>query len=333
MKLQTLDLFEAPIRSALSDPSRSGVTIRKTAAIARITYRGKREGMSHVKAGDKIFWTQPVRILKSGEIGGREGDRYAAFGFNGPERANVIGFIPVSVASRKPPITVQSRVGMGAEAQRDVFRFIKRAIHDQLAGASVSLISMSPPGSQEPDIVIEVDGQRLQFEVKHRTGNSSLTTVFNKFVRRGEKSNSIDHIVSIMTGRPLTLEKLVNLRRKTDKSQGFPSDPGVGNVSGSFTPIGIKKDNPQMKELTKYLLPFFTSSGDNYFVLHYGQNDVKIFFTGHGNNILNMPVLDAFDVVKLDTYGAGYNGAIRMAVKVRFPSVVSEGIHLSDFIE
>lgn len=334
MKLQTLNIVEdASIKSAILNPRVHGVSVNKTAAIARPSYRARRSGKTHVKPGDIIFWTQPVQIFTASEIGGREGESYAYFGFNGPEKANNVGLIPISVASRAPKSNTQARVGQGAEAQHEVFRYIKRLIRDRIPGVTIKFISLSAPGSQEPDIVIEVNGKRIQFEVKHRTGFGSLVTVFNKFVRRGETNNPINNIVKLMTGRPLTFEKLIDIRRKKDKSQGFPGDEGVVNISGKFSPLTVDKDSPKMKLLTDYLLPLFTSSGDNYFVLHYGSKNVKMFFTGEGENILDMPTLDSFDLVKLDTYGTGYNGAIRMAVKVRFPSVVSEGVHLMDFAE
>src|SRR5271163_1197913 len=81
----------------------------------------------------------------------------------------------------------QSRVDIGGTAQASFARSFTKKF------PKARIISIAPRSSQTADIVVKYQGEKLQFEVKARTGPEKTNVVYDKSLRRGDH----DHILDI----------------------------------------------------------------------------------------------------------------------------------------
>jgi hypothetical protein len=70
--------------------------------------------------------------------------------------------------------------------------------------------------------------------------------------------------------------------------------------------------------MRKVIIDHFKEGGDNYFVIHNRSNDnLQMYFTGFGENILKLPVLPEFKRFALQTYGGASSGSTRVGLKIQ----------------
>jgi len=204
----------------------------------------------------------------------------------------------------------QARVDIGAVAQAAFARNFKK----KFPGSRV--VSISKRSSQVADIVVRYQGERLQFEIKARTGPDETNVVYAKTMRRGDSNKVFDAFARSFNDNTDSFCDLIDLYRKEDTSVGFPEDEGVKNSSGKI-PWEFKSDDPDFLSLLRSLvIKHLKAHGDNYFGLYdLSTGTTSIYFTGHGENILSAKPYPKLTFVQIDTYGGGYKNSMRVAAK------------------
>lgn len=208
----------------------------------------------------------------------------------------------------------QSRVIAGHAGQQAVISHLASTYGDQFI-----LVSTSVPSSRAPDIIAEVQGNRIQIEVKSQSSSKSLLTLIDKSIRRGQGHGIFDEIA---LNHPLvsatTFEQLIDHYRGENQSVGFPGDDGCPK-SGKIPPEISMIDHPlSLVNIRQRLLEKLTSNGDNYLAIVNHDGTIKLMWTSHGDNHLVAPIIPLVKRAKLDTYGGSYSGAMRVALKVEF---------------
>jgi hypothetical protein len=212
----------------------------------------------------------------------------------------------------------QKRLHTGAFAQD----FIRQRLEQKYCD-SYNFISMAHPGSRIPDLIVQIDSNKLQFEIKGRDTAQSPITFFDKSARRGKTSDVLNRMCNIFTcGVHADFEQMINHYRLSNPAVGYPGDVGTPK-SGKMPPeFRIRNDDGLAAQVRAELLDHFRLNGDNYFVVFNRKNvhNAEIFHTGHGPNPLNAPMLPRLDFVSLDTHGGAYKGSMRVAIKGHFIS-------------
>lgn len=266
-----------------------------------------------VKAGTKLFVTQPGTLYSGSEIGGpRANGIYVLVGLKAPHARYATGYMALSNIAN--PANTQTRVAHGAEAQASFAERLATAI-----GPGFKLISSAPMSSQAPDVVGSVNGQDVQFEIKGRNSQSSHITFFDRSIRRGGNDPMLNDVSAALTqGKLNNFEQMIDAYRKKNKAVGFPGDKGAP-PSGKLPPeFRVSDDQALFTSVRQHLIDHFAQAGDNYFaVVNRDTNQTEIFWTGAGQNPLNAPVFPQLIFVLLDTYGGAYKGAMRVAMKVK----------------
>ena len=105
-----------------------------------------------------------------------------------------------------------------------------------------------------------------------------------------------------------------------DSAIGFPGDKGTSK-SGKL-PSEFKFYNKSVLNgplLRKIIVDHFAEGGDNYFALHSRSLDaVKMYYTGHGKNVLGLEELPQLSFFGFMTYGGVSSGRMRSGIKVKF---------------
>lgn len=206
----------------------------------------------------------------------------------------------------------QKRVYQGSEAQQIIEQHLSEWFGDEY-----QLISIAKPASHEPDLVAEIGGERIQFEIKSRDAKSGMIKMYEKSIGRDERDRNFDLIAKYYSGGELkTFTQLVDHLRETHPQYGFPGDEGAGK-SGS---IWLKIDQQDViTKIRPYLLAPLRNDGNQYFaVFDQASGKVSTFHTGLEPNVLGAPRIPNIAAVAIDTYGGQYKGRMRAAIKVRF---------------
>lgn len=203
----------------------------------------------------------------------------------------------------------QGRVLQGSVGQQVVVDYLKREYGDRL-----DIISIAPKHSKAPDIVATLDGERFQVEVKSRDSFVTPMVLFNSTVRRGAPSPREDAFVSAFEKDQAHLEDTMDYYRyNDDPTVGFPDDPN-SPPSGKFPKQWRTQDANTLSRIRRLIIRDLQNSGNNYLAIRVNDH-VAIFWTGLGSNVLNEPKIPSFRYSLIDTYGEGYRGAIRFAVR------------------
>lgn len=208
---------------------------------------------------------------------------------------------------------VHPRVSHGSTAQQVA------QSHLQQCHPTCNIISIARPGSHMPDIVATVSNVPIQCEVKSNFKFSSPVVTINKTVKRGYR-NIIDDLVPVMTnGAWNSIEESVDYHRLADETIGFPNDINAPN-SGKLPKCLKIIDKKLLKNVRRSIISNLKSHSDTYFVLVCKRPTLTthIFYTGHGDNVLNAPPLPQLSMAKLRTYGTARHDSMRVALKVSF---------------
>jgi hypothetical protein len=182
---------------------------------------------------------------------------------------------------------------------------------------TAEIVSVAPPGSQLPDVVIRLNGALVQFEVKFAKSLAKPLVVINKQAKRG-LPNELDSLISDMVGVQTTLTELIDQARLTSDSVGFPSDDGV-RISGKL-PSSITTARTGLAATTAardIIVEHLHAKGDHYVAIVDASTDtIVIFHTGLGDNPLGAPTLPLIKSVSLKTYGtpSTMNGPMRIGI-------------------
>lgn len=204
----------------------------------------------------------------------------------------------------------QARVLNGHKAQV--------AVHEASKELGATLVSVSRPGSQRPDVAVLFDGAITLFEVKNSTSQTSAVTPFSETVHRG-KHAKIDAIIPLMTnGSHATINEAIECGKIFDHTVGFPGDrhtPSTGRL-----PLMAVTDVMSLAVVREFVIERLTEQHNNYLTLHCKHKSQKFhtYWTGIGTNVLGAPDLPPIRVAKLSTYGASPDGTMRVALKINF---------------
>jgi len=278
-----------------------------------------------VKPGNPIWFTYPPKLFSGEEIGLSRGI-YAQCSTSGsiiePE-----GYIRIS-AVRKPSPPKKGRVAHGETTQEVVASRVKE-ISDNI-GISYNLVSIAPVGSQAPDLVVKLEDQTQQFEIKGQGSASAPITLFDKSARREKYPDflddlaecyieGIDYLKEDMTKlkMPMSFLGIMDYYRRIENTVGFAGDVGV--VKSGKLPSDLKtSDSYITKKIDGFILDHFHESKDNYFtVFNRSSNDMKIYHTDYGDNILGVEDMPPIKRVELATYGGASGGATRIGLRIK----------------
>jgi hypothetical protein len=110
---------------------------------------------------------------------------------------------------------------------------------------------------------------------------------------------------------------LIDLYHSYDKTIGLAGDEGVMR-SGKLPPELTTTNVATLAKLRKVIIDHFADGKDNYFVVHNRSDDeVKMYFTDYGKNLLDLPVLPTFKSFSLSTYGGASSGSTRVGLKIK----------------
>tara|TARA_R110001583_G_scaffold195051_1_gene368847 strand:+ start:732 stop:1811 length:1080 start_codon:yes stop_codon:yes gene_type:complete len=273
--------------------------------------------------GSEIEFLSPWKLFKGNrlDLRGRSGkSTFAVAKFEEME-----GYINIRHVE-KPPGNTQGRVSAGSSAQDLVYNKIEEIGASK--GIEVDKISSARPGSTKPDIVVDYGGKEVQFEVKNRNSDRGFITLFDKSMRRGKTDPDIvKHVMDAYANSveglpaPFTFENMIDYyKNKKDSRYGYCSDglpvPKSGKIPNiSFSSIG----EDALRELRNEMIEHFKHSGDNYFSVYSASSGkVDIYYTGLGDNILQMPEIPKITNAFLGSYGGCSSGATRVGFKIRF---------------
>ena len=261
--------------------------------------------LSSVDAGTRVWFTSP-ELNDSQDAKGI----FGSVSFSGPDQPED-GYIRISHI-QKPSGKNQNRVAMGAAAQESVKQYVFDAAGNLCLSAAY--VDGAPPGSNRPDLIMNVDSLLVQFEIKGAPSLSSTITLFDKSVRRGQET-----LLDRFCG-PLgydTLEDCINA--SDDPSVGFAGDPGVVKSGKMPTELFNVRDEALLYNFRRSIIDHFAESGDSYFAVYdRGAGETACYFTGHGRNALSCAELPELASFSLSTYGGPSSGATRVGVKVKF---------------
>lgn len=267
-----------------------------------------------VKQGQKIYITKPGKLFRGEEIGAaNKSGVYTQVSLTSPNKNDFLGYLQLS-SIEKPSGKTQSRVQSGSEAQEKIFDFISNIVGNE----NVKLVSTAKKGSTLADLVVDVKNNTIQIEVKGTQSDTAPITFFDKSARRNQSNEILDKFAKIFSkNKYKSFTELVDSYRKNDPTIGFPGDEGVGK-SGKLPSAFNVSDSETLKQLKQILLDHFAENNDNYFAIYNSSNkQVKMFYTGHGKNVLKLPLLPDLKSFSVKTYGGPSGGAMRVGIKVK----------------
>ncbi len=210
-------------------------------------------------------------------------------------------------------VVKQPRIEKGIEAQDAVIRHLSNEFED-----GFELVSQAGASSKVPDIIANINGDRTQIEVKGRSNPNATVKIYEKSVKRGQKDRVLDAFARAHSnGAVRTFTEYVDLLRQENTKIGFPGDPGVTAIAGKFyVPADDAKTRSVMR---KYIMDTLHNNADDYFAIYTFNNGQTDFYdTGSTNQAIPATKLPNIRVVRAETYGSAYKGAMRIAIKVIF---------------
>lgn len=186
---------------------------------------------------------------------------------------------------------------------------------------NTQLVSTAKIGQQIPDLVVACGDKLIQIEIKGRSKRYTDLVFAEKSIRRGGvQSKTLTDLATICSKGQITcFEQLIDSYRIDDKAIGFPGDNGVIKSGKIPKQLTIRDDQHMLDAIRQQTIAWIQQSGNNYFAIHNrSQQTIQMFYTGLGENVLNMPELPTFTQASLTTYGRPYKGAMRVALKIKF---------------
>lgn len=270
-----------------------------------------------LSTSDKVYFTYPAKLYK--DIGGKRGT-YAMVSLKSPS-APSDGYVIISHIT-KPGGKGQARVGAGAKTQKEVADEVERIANKNKK--SYKFVSTARAGSTVPDLIVEYDDNKIQFEIKGTNSSSAPITFFDKSVnRRVNPPEIIDEITKVFITRELRAKgvkdfiTLIDHLRLEDPTIGLAGDEGAPR-SGKLPPMLTTTERSKLTKLREVIKEHFAEGGDNYFVVHNrSQDKFDIYFTGLGKNHLGYSDLPNFSYFSLATYGGASSGSTRVGLKIK----------------
>lgn len=266
---------------------------------------------------DEVYFTYPSELFRGEEIGLESNKKtlFAKVSLNS-DIFSPVGYVAIS-SIEKPSGNFQKRVESGKIAQEKVAEYIKSLNTDK----KIETIHNAKQGSNNPDLLLDIDGRIVQIEVKNKNNLSGFITLFDKSVSRNKKNVFLDDLTEafvikndyLLENNIHDFESVVDYYRRFDSSIGFPGDKGV-NKSGKLPPELISSCPDVCEYFRKVILDNMIERNDDYFAL-VSATGVYVYAISD-KNILNLPKFPKLLRVGLITYGGPSSGAMRVGIKV-----------------
>jgi len=307
------------------------------------TKDGEKIEGSEIKKGTPVHFVDPADLHKNGSW-------MAQVSLKGWDK-KPDGYILISHVE-KPPGKGQKRVAKGTEAQEACFVHVKKICEDKGLKVAPLPLGIAPSGSTKPDLIMEIEGKRVQFEIKGTDDRKKEITFFDITARRKQNRKSqagkeeLDAVAElfIIQGGPTNLKKALTdrsgkwykLRKKKgneggafhaimeyskslNSTIGYAGDENV--VKSGKLPSVLKTTNKTlMNQIHAKILEHFIKGGDDYFAVHNRSSDTfEIYNVNIKNDILKKKTLPQFTAFKLATYGGPSAAGTRVGFKIKFP--------------
>ena len=256
------------------------------------------------------------------------------------------GYVVISHI-KKPGGKSQKRVAAGTKTQQECAAYIKE-LCDKKGIEYESEFTVAPSGSTIPDLVMTIDGKRIQFEIKGTNARKNEITFFDITARRTQNAKSkagkieLDNTAELYINNVPELKNVFKnikgewgkLRRKRgneggafhaimeyykslDPTIGYAGDKGVVK-SGKLPSVFKAVSGGLPKNIHNLILHHFTKGGDDYFVIHDRSSDTfEVYNVNKENDILKMPTLPQFKEFRLSTYGGPSAAGTRVGYKIK----------------
>ncbi len=206
----------------------------------------------------------------------------------------------------------EARVAHGANAQEMIISTLKEHFGDRF-----KFISTAGRSSQVADIIVEIDGQRYQFEVKSRADKNGVMTLYTKTMWQGKRDRLMDQYANSFSGGVArTFDELMQIQKEHRPGTGWPGEEGVPK-SGS---INIREEDPStISRVRRQLIRYLSAGNDDYLaVVTRNTGEVQFYKLGTNKpNVLEAPNLGRLRRVVLKTDGGADKGGMRVAVKIQ----------------
>ena len=256
------------------------------------------------------------------------------------------GYVVISHV-KKPGGKSQKRVAAGTQTQQECAAYVKE-LCDKKGIEYASEFTVAPSGSTIPDLVMTIDGKRIQFEIKGTNARKNEITFFDITARRSQNAKSkagkaeLDKTAELYIQSTPELRTVFRnkngewgkLRRKRgdeggafhaimeyykslDPTIGYAGDKGVVK-SGKLPAIFKATSRDLLRNIHASILQHFTKGGDDYFVIHDRSSDTfEVYNVNTKNDILKMPNLPQFKQFSLSTYGGPSAAGTRVVYKIK----------------
>ena len=256
------------------------------------------------------------------------------------------GYVVISHV-KKPGGKSQKRVAAGTQTQQECAAYVKE-LCDKKGIEYASEFTVAPSGSTIPDLVMTIDGKRIQFEIKGTNARKNEITFFDITARRSQNAKSkagkaeLDKTAELYIQSTPELRTVFRnkngewgkLRRKRgdeggafhaimeyykslDPTIGYAGDKGVVK-SGKLPAIFKATSRDLLRNIHASILQHFTKGGDDYFVIHDRSSDTfEVYNVNTENDILKMPTLPQFKQFRLSTYGGPSAAGTRVGYKIK----------------
>ena len=256
------------------------------------------------------------------------------------------GYVVISHV-KKPGGKSQKRVAAGTQTQQECAAYVKE-LCDKKGIEYASEFTVAPSGSTIPDLVMTIDGKRIQFEIKGTNARKNEITFFDITARRSQNAKSkagkaeLDKTAELYIQSTPELRTVFRnkngewgkLRRKRgdeggafhaimeyykslDPTIGYAGDKGVVK-SGKLPAIFKATSRDLLRNIHASILQHFTKGGDDYFVIHDRSSDTfEVYNVNTENDILKMPTLPQFKQFRLSTYGGASAAGTRVGYKIK----------------
>ena len=150
------------------------------------------EVIKSLSAGTTVWFTAPATLHKrqiSGIPGGKVSATtwFAKVSLKGHDKP-FDRYVPISNI-KKPGGKSQKRVASGTKTQQECAAYIKE-LCDKKGIEYASEFTVAPSGSTIPDLVMTIDGKRIQFEIKGTNARANEITFFDITARRKQNAKS-----------------------------------------------------------------------------------------------------------------------------------------------
>jgi hypothetical protein len=256
------------------------------------------------------------------------------------------GYVVISHV-KKPGGKSQKRVAAGTQTQQECAAYIKE-LCDKKGIEYASEFTVAPSGSTIPDLVMTIDGKRIQFEIKGTNARKNEITFFDITARRSQNAKSKAGKAELDKTAELYIQSVPELRnvfrnkngewgklrrkrgdeggafhaimeyyKSLDPTIGYAGDKGVVK-SGRLPAIFKATSRDLLGNIHDLILQHFTKGGDDYFVIHDRSSDTfEVYNVNTKNDILKMPTLPQFTQFRLSTYGGPSAAGTRVGYKIK----------------